>query len=648
MAKRRDIRYIFLFLALILVLLIGLSLLPSPETVQLSDADNGYDLREYNFENTVYITAKCWESWPEKLYTPDQLEEAEASVPQQSLDYTSVQYVTHRLQLILPKGEIYGIALYSSNYSMRLYIDGVEVDTVGLPGTTREDTAAQKRDGVYYFLPQNETTEIVVQASNFVRNNGCQAPVLTIGEADSITQFTRSESLKSGLVFGCLMSVCLYHLAIFLMNRQRRASLIFSGLCLLLAYLSKDFPALLFPAYNWQIAIRLEYIACVLAGVALMLLVNNLFPRTLHKWIVRIYLALCGVYITIVIFTDSTFFSRMLLLFEIASIATLAYGVVRLAMTLRKKKIKNLLAFLGIVIFGLLIVSDLLLGGRMFINIHTRSVSIGMMFFAFCYALVLSLEMAETNQRLDKISISETELRETNEMLMRLDRTKAAFLGNISHEMKTPLAVMSIGAGRTLRQIKRNAVNEETEKNLDTIQQEAVRLGRLVEQLIAISFEKERRLTLTRTDAMTLMQKAADFSKPICEGMGNDISVRVQPEVIALTVNADSLLQVFINLIANANKHTKNDTIQLSAERNDQQDLVVFRVSDQGEGIDQGFLDSIWKPGVSGDGGTGLGLSICKEIIEEHGGEITVSSENGGGTSICFTLPAQREEIING
>lgn len=422
MSKTRDILYIFLFLVLLLLLWTGLSLLPGPAEVQLPGSYGGYDLTGYDFEGTVYITAPCWESWPERLYAPEDLDSAEAPVPHQSLDYTKTQYATHRLSLTLPPGAVYAISLYSADYSMRLYIDGMEADTVGLPGETREETVPQMRDAAYYFAPQSGATEIVVQAANFVHQTGCRAPVLTVGTAESIARHTRNAGLKTGLVFGCLMTACLYHLAIFLLNRRKTASLIFSALCLLLAYISKDFPALLLPRYNWQIAIRLEYLASILAAAALAMLVRILFPGSLYKWIYRGYLALCGGYAAIVIITNSTFFSGLLVGFQTLSIGMIIYGLVALALTLREKKAKNLLAFLGIALFGLFITGELLIriGGVATGSAGVVSaigsagmISTGMMFLVFCYAMVLSIEGAETDQKLEAVqkAVAEAEAR---------------------------------------------------------------------------------------------------------------------------------------------------------------------------------------------------------------------------------------------
>ena len=410
-AKPRDMIYIAVFLILVLLLWAGLSLLPGPQQIQLDeDVQGGYDLVESDFEDTIYTIAPVWDSWPEKLYTPEELDTAEAPVPHESVDYTQTEYATHRLHLKLAPGVTYGLSYYSSDYSMRLYIDGVEMASAGTPGSTREETEPLVRKLVTYFTPQSETVTLVVQSANFVHFEGGWAPMLTVGTADSIAQYERITDLKTGLVFGCLMTACLYYLAIFLLNRRQVSSLVFSILCLLLALVSGDFLAQLFSAYSWQLSIRLEYSIYVLAAATLAGLVRFLFPSALNKWVFRIYLLLCSLYIGIILFTNSVFFTTQRMGFQVLSIAMIVYGIICLALILREKKLKNALAFLGILLFALFIIADILLRYTVqainFLAGKTFNAAGGMVLFVFCYAVVLSIEQAEINARLEESRIA--------------------------------------------------------------------------------------------------------------------------------------------------------------------------------------------------------------------------------------------------
>ncbi|MGI6153906.1 MAG: LuxR C-terminal-related transcriptional regulator [Christensenellaceae bacterium] len=405
MPKARDIIYIGVFFALVLALWVVLTLVVGPQSVQLAAGTQAeYDLTEYNFEDVVYVASPVWESWPEKLYSPTDLKNAEDPVPQDSLDYTRVQYATHRMKFALPTDQIYGVALGSPDYSMRIYIDGVEMGSVGVPGATPEETIPREQGSVYYFTPQAETAEIVVQVSNFVYRIGGTAPTLSIGTMENISQADTLSKLKSGLVFGCLLTAGLYQLAIFLLNRRQLSTLMFALPCLLQAFVSESILFLFFTDLDWQIAIRLEYIFFILAISMLILLIGRLFPRALHKWVSRGYLALCAAYSVLVLVSGTTFFTRLLPAFQIVCIAMAFYVLVRLAMQL-KRALKNILAFAGIVIVALFSINEVLIRNGIYIfgNMPGKSfgVSEGMVFFVLCYAVLLSIDQAEVNRRLD-------------------------------------------------------------------------------------------------------------------------------------------------------------------------------------------------------------------------------------------------------
>lgn len=407
MIKLRDTVGVAVFLLLVLVLWWALSALPGPHRVQVTeDAPGSYDLSVADFQNSVYGVASGWDSWPDQLYSPEELAEAEDPVSHESLDFSQVHYATHRLQIDLVPGRTYGLSFWSPGYSMALYIDGVEMARAGTPGVSREETEPLVSKRVTYFTPQNETVEIVVQTANFVHQEGSRAPTLTIGSAEGIATYERNSDLRMGVVFGCLMTAFLYHLAVFLLNRKQVSSLVFALLCLLLALASGDFLARLFPDYSWQFSIRMEYLTYLLAAAALTLLVRLLFPRVRYRGGFLLYLALCGIYGGVVIFTDSVFFTGLRTGFQAISTVMILYGIFFIALTLREKKLKNVLAFIGVLFLSLFVVADILLRYDVvavgFLAGETFNAAGGMVMFVFCYALVLSLEQAEVNARLEE------------------------------------------------------------------------------------------------------------------------------------------------------------------------------------------------------------------------------------------------------
>lgn len=98
------------------------------------------------------------------------------------------------------------------------------------------------------------------------------------------------------------------------------------------------------------------------------------------------------------------------------------------------------------------------------------------------------------------------------------------------------------------------------------------------------------------------------------------------------------MLQIFINLVTNASRHTQDGVITISASDREYQDCVVFRVADTGGGIDPETLPHIFEKGYSGDGRSGLGLAICREAVEAHGGRLEVERTSPEGTVFAFTV----------
>jgi signal transduction histidine kinase len=102
------------------------------------------------------------------------------------------------------------------------------------------------------------------------------------------------------------------------------------------------------------------------------------------------------------------------------------------------------------------------------------------------------------------------------------------------------------------------------------------------------------------------------------------------------------------NLLQNAKKHTEQGSVTIKANSGDCGKIIVVTVTDTGTGIADSLLPQIFERGVSGGDGSGLGLPICKEIIQSHGGEIRIESEQNKGAAVTFTLPVCKTEDTYG
>ncbi|MDR0380641.1 MAG: HAMP domain-containing histidine kinase [Oscillospiraceae bacterium] len=229
-------------------------------------------------------------------------------------------------------------------------------------------------------------------------------------------------------------------------------------------------------------------------------------------------------------------------------------------------------------------------------------------------------------------------LDEQNAVLAQISRGKTEFLANTSHEMRTPLTVISVDIQKVmyiLEDMGKTADDPEATRLLADAQSEIMRLSRMVGGMLtlaSISENPERR----KTDFTALLQSASDILALFLQKRNNEVKTEIAED---LTVFGDSdlLSQVIVNLIQNAHAHTENDAVLLRAVPD--RGKIMVTVSDNGAGIAPDLLPRVFERGVSGGGGTGVGLHLCKTVVESHGGEIWIDSEPGKGTAVYFTVP---------
>ena len=228
-------------------------------------------------------------------------------------------------------------------------------------------------------------------------------------------------------------------------------------------------------------------------------------------------------------------------------------------------------------------------------------------------------------------------LDEQNHILERASRAKTEFLSNTSHEMRTPLTVISVNV-QTVAEILEDmgeAVRDgEATELLQNAQQEIMRLARMVGgtlTLAAISENTDRQAL----DFSTLLRSSVEMFSLHLQKRGNTLTSEIAG---GLTVfgTADLLAQVVANLLQNAAAYTRHGEVTLRAEKEGHE--VLIAVKDTGDGISAELLPHVFERGVS-TGGTGFGLYLCKTVVKSHGGRIWIESEPGSGTAVMFALP---------
>jgi len=230
--------------------------------------------------------------------------------------------------------------------------------------------------------------------------------------------------------------------------------------------------------------------------------------------------------------------------------------------------------------------------------------------------------------------------------LREIDRLKSEFIATASHELRTPLTSVQMGV-HLLMEGAAGELNDKQAEVLGACREDCERLDRLMRDLLDLSKIEagESQPELLPTKVRELILDEAETLRPQVEAKDLSFVVDLPVELPRVTADRPQVERVIANLVVNAIRYTKQGEIRIKAEPRG--DYVIVSVSDTGEGIPPEYLSHIFDkfvqvPGAA-TGGAGLGLAISRLIVEAHGGQISVQSEVGHGSTFTFTLPVVAE-----
>ncbi len=243
-----------------------------------------------------------------------------------------------------------------------------------------------------------------------------------------------------------------------------------------------------------------------------------------------------------------------------------------------------------------------------------------------------------------------TEMAELNNELKEMDRLKDDFLANTSHELRTPLNGI-IGITQSLLEGAGGPLTDEQITNLQMVVSSGKRLDTLVNYILDFSKLRRQEIELWKkpVDFRQLTQLVLTLSRPLIGGKPISLQNEIAEDFPPVYGDENRLQQIMHNLIGNAIKFTATGSVTVTAQVTEDNGIEIT-VADTGIGIPKDKFDNIFKSFEQVDastareyGGTGLGLSITKQLVELHGGSISVASELGQGAQFTFTLSKSSE-----
>lgn len=619
------------------------------DMTRIQSKNGVFNLTELDFSNS-FVRLQGDVSYIPGILTPEEfkLRENEIKIG----NPWHIPSATSRIRIQVPDNKTYMVTVGSIDFSHRAFVNGRLVFEAGVPSETAEEFVPGFAQMAVEVTPENGVIEIIQQGANFVHREGGGHSNLYFGRPETIKPFLALTFGPEYITAGLLAALFLVHLILFIVRRSYKPNLLFSLLCLTWIVRTgltgvKVFYTL-FPALPWQAAFRAEYLTLPAASILIILLAGEVFPGVPQKWFMRAVVAVSAGFSVLCLIADTVILSWVLIPFEGFFTLSIFYLCIRFIMKIPgmvrngKFQLEQTLSLIGFAFFMAATINDALhhLGVFYYLGFQSSFIMTGLAILIFSFFQMTAMfygTMRETALAHEKKQRAESE----KEMLSEMNRLKNAFYSDLSHEMKTPLTVIAINAQFAAQNIKAGAADMETVTDLDAISAEARRLAQMVTSLVEIGRMQGASKERTELALDPLLSETARIYQSLFARKSNTLTVSSEPNLPFVEGNSDQLIQVLINLFSNANRHTKEGTVDLRAES--LEDKVRISVSDSGTGIAPDLLPLVFERHCHGEAGSsGLGLPICKDIIEKHGGEIGIESKEGKGTIVWFTLPAKR------
>ena len=268
----------------------------------------------------------------------------------------------------------------------------------------------------------------------------------------------------------------------------------------------------------------------------------------------------------------------------------------------------------------------------------------------------INLQLEEINHSLEaRVEERTRELAAAVKAAENANTAKSAFLAKMSHELRTPLNAI-IGYSEILLEDASEEGNKSQAADLDKILTAARYLLGLINDVLDISKIEAGKMELyiETFEIAHLCQEVVATAQPLIAKKSNTLYLEVAADVGDMQADLTKVRQMLLNLLSNASKFTEKGGITLAVSRDSDGQHILMKVSDTGIGMNTEQIAKLFRAFTQADsstaskfGGTGLGLAISRQFARMMGGDITVESTLGVGTTFTIRMPLQVQNIIH-
>ncbi|GIP36076.1 ATP-binding protein [Paenibacillus sp. J2TS4] len=611
----------------------------------------GIDLQKYA---TFYLNGE-WQFYPGQLLSHQDIQSAEnqprpIQVPgdwKSELNNgsgSSYGYGTYRLRILIdPLEQPVAFWLHGIQASSGVEINGQVKGNMGKPADNAKEYIPKNVSFTATYSVEGTTEiDLLIRAANFDDPyNGGLLRSIRFGSLAAI-DYARWYSIGFQLVtFFVLLLHGLYASILYVFNRQERALLITSLLTLsvgIAILIGHDNILLLWLPINYTWAIKIRLISLLWQNLFILLLFKRFLPNSLRNVWLQAYTAVLVSLSGLLAAAPASWVNGIvdLKIFLVIYLIPFAWFIhIVGTMTIKEQADKD-------VVFLLLTAAGIISNLSWSLVESVKDVT--HVYYPIDIIVAITGFSAYWFKKYIRNSQENAKL---NKQLKKADKLKDQFLANTSHELRTPLhGIMNIA--QTVVTKEKQRMNESSVKDMELLITISRRMSHMLGDLLDVAQLQEHRIGLQQeplqiqsvVPGVIAMLQFMTEGKPI--RMHMDIAESMPP----VMADEKRLVQILYNLLHNAIKYTEEGTISVSAEKRDR--YAVIHVSDSGVGMNEETQERVFLPyeqgsyGISDGRGIGLGLSICKQLVELHGGKLTVRSEPGKGSVFSFDLPLAR------
>ncbi|MDA1923970.1 ATP-binding protein [Bacillus cereus] len=663
MSKRKILIVVFLFILCI----VGFRSIWFKQSLYINQphAEEGIvNLSDITFgeKNLVTLNGE-WKFYPNVLLTPDQMKENNKdyeyiNVPgnwKERVDRThQKEYGTYALSIkVKNSNENYGLKIQRVHNQFDLYVNGELVQERGrifkpndVHKTSLTPTVikvkANEQGVINLLIPVTKTTQ--------ESKHGGITGGVRFGSENAIVQDSFNNLMMQIIATTIVFLHGIYAFIIFVMKPKNVEILYFSlgSIFAGIIFLITD-ERFLFSLYEFEFSTYMKIIYTSFVGFALFILLY--MKRFLRGYgdnkFILFTIVLCGIYVFVVLFSSPRLVQDFgFILFFTIIIPFILTAIIVLRVV---ESGKYDLIFL---LFTVISATSGVLCASFKEFAFMYSIGFARIFDADFYPFDIFLAMVSFSTfwfiRFFRTSDENSEL---VGKLKEEHHKKDQFLANTAHELRNPLHGMMNIAQSVMDEEK--AINGESKQHLKLLMTIGRRMSYLLNDLIDVTRMEQKGIPIHKrpVDLQPIITMVIDMQKFIGEEKKLQIIANIPERFPFVLADQNRLIQILFNLLHNAVKFTDEGAITIDVEK--RKNYAAIQVTDTGIGIDKEAQKRIFLPYEQGSdsygesGGFGLGLSICKQLVEMHGGTLTVTSVLHKGSTFTFTLPlAEREEML--